>query len=166
MRKIKCPRCGKLLEELKISSTTGQVILLDKCVMGCGIWFDRWEIFKASYDDIKRIDDFDEIFMDKKAENILCPICNVKMGKYRNPAYNLNFDLDFCNKCYGFWFDKGEAIKFKDVWRKKIDKLKNETKITLSPSVQNFEKLAMDEEEADRFLNFVLNILRFFIPFI
>ena len=166
MRKIKCPRCGKLLEELKISSTTGQVILIDKCVMGCGIWFDRWEIFKASYDDIKKIDNFYVEFTDKKTKNALCPVCNVVMGKYRNPNYKLNLDLDFCNKCYGFWFDKGEAIKFKEIWQKKINKLKNETKITLSPSVPNFLKLANDEEQADKFFDSILNILRFFIPFI
>lgn len=166
MRKIKCPRCGKFLEEVKISSSTGQVIFIDICVLGCGFWFDRWEIFKASYDDIKKIDNFSEKFIDKKAGNIICPICNVRMDKYQNPVYNLDFDLDFCNKCYGFWFDKGEAIKFKDFHQKKINKLKNETKITLSPSIQNFKKLAMDEEEADKFLNFIKFILRFFIPFI
>lgn len=166
MRNLNCPRCGKKMEEIKISGRYEKEIFIDRCISGCGIWFDRGEIFKASYNDIEKVDVYDERFTSNDSLEILCPVCNTKMIKYINPVYKIDFKLDFCTKCNGFWFDKGEAIKFKEVWQEKVNKLKKETKITLSPSVKNFEKLAMDEEEADKFLNNFLNILRFFIPFI
>ncbi len=161
----RCPRCGRKLEEIKIKSIYGQDLILDKCPSGCGIWFDKNEIFQSKLEEIEKIDKFSENFIIFKKENLKCPLCNIVMAKYRNPAFKIDFDLDYCQKCYGFWFDRGEAIKFKNLYQEKIKKLKAEAKITLKPSVENFEKISMDEEEANKFLNFIYSLLGFFLPF-
>jgi len=161
----KCPRCSNELKEIKIKGIYGQEISVDMCPLGCGIWFDKDEIFKSKLEEVEKIDTFNEIFIIPQKENINCPVCNIKMAKYRNPSYKIDFDLDYCQKCYGFWFDRGEAIKFKNLYQEKIKKLKEETKITLKPSVENFEKIALEEEEADNYLKIIYSLLRFFLPF-
>lgn len=159
----KCPRCKNSLEEVKIKSIYQTDLFVDRCPSGCGIWFDKDEIFKSKKSDIEKIDLFDNNFIEKEGETI-CPLCNIKMGKYRNPSFKIDFEIDYCLKCKGFWFDRNEALKFKNIQEEKYKKLKEETKITLKPSVQNFEKVATEGEEADKFMKFIYSILRFFLP--
>lgn len=160
----KCPRCGEVLEEIKTVDIYGKEISIDRCPLGCGIFFDRYEIFRSKKEEIEKIDNFSNFDLKEEKGEVICPNCNTKMGKYRNPSFKIPFEIDYCNKCYGMWFDRGEAKKFKDIYQEKIKKLKEETKITLKPSVQNFEEVANQEEEAEEFLNLFKNIIRFFLP--
>ncbi|MEJ5166356.1 MAG: zf-TFIIB domain-containing protein [Thermoanaerobaculia bacterium] len=160
----KCPRCGEVLEEIKTVDIYGREISVDRCPQGCGIFFDRYEIFKTKIEEIEKIDNFSILDEKEDKEEFLCPVCSIKMGKYRNPSFKIPFQIDYCNKCHGMWFDRGEAKKFKEIYQEKIKKLKEETKITLKPSVQNFELVAQEEEEADTILKTFYGILKFFFP--
>lgn len=160
----KCPRCGEALEEIKTIDIYGKEISIDRCPLGCGIFFDRYEIFKSKKEEIEKVENLFKFEVEEKIEEVFCPNCNVKMGKYRNPSFKIPFEIDYCNKCYGMWFDRGEAKKFKEIYQEKIKKLKEETKITLKPSVENFELVAQEEEEADSILKTFYGILKFFFP--
>lgn len=163
--KKNCPRCLKPMETLKLKGSHFPEIPVERCPYGCGLWFDKGEIFQVKKEEVEKIDGLNVVSLNLKAEKILCPNCNIEMSKYRNPVYKLDFELDYCTKCNGFWFDKSEAIKFKKICDEKIKVLKNETKITLKPSVENFYDLAKKEEEADEFLKSLYSILSFFLPF-
>lgn len=159
----KCPNCKKNLEEIGIKDIYGNEIKIDKCPSGCGIWFDQYELYKAKKEEIEKIDNFFENFIRRKGV-LKCPVCNIEMEKYRNPSFKIDFEIDYCKNCKGLWLDSGEAIKFKNIHYEKIKKLKEETKITLKPFVENFEAIAQEEERADKILKVFYEILKFFLP--
>ncbi len=160
-----CPICGRELEEKEVKDYMGRSFYVDICPFGCGIWFDKWEILKAKEECIQQIDSKENYFNVQKRERF-CPVCKKLMKTYYNPSYKLDFEIDYCLFCNGMWFDRGEAIKFKNLQREKLNKLKRETEISPAP-IKGFYKAVREEEAADDAINAFLWILRFIfrIPF-
>ncbi len=160
-----CPLCGRELKEKEIKDHMERSFYVDICPRGCGLWFDKWEILRAKEEYVMQIDSQENFIKVQKKERF-CPLCKKLMKTYYNPSYKLDFEIDYCPFCNGMWFDRGEAIKFKNLQREKINKLKRETKISLVP-LKGFSKAVKEEEMADDAINTFLWILRviFRIPF-
>lgn len=43
-RRILCPRCDRSLHEVEVKGSSGQVVRVDRCPSGHGIWFDHAEL--------------------------------------------------------------------------------------------------------------------------
>lgn len=107
-----CPRCN-VETEFKSGSIMG--IEVSKCKKCNGIWLDSGEVEallgEVSVDSSKE----DEKIPEGVAAEGTCPKCKVSLKRWVNvPEALKDIYIDFCPKCMGLWFDKGE---FKQLFR-------------------------------------------------
>ena len=115
---MKCLRCGDVELEIKAHGDGPDVIEIDVCPKCKGIWLDSKEL--ARLDDNFFLD-VEKMEMDaaKASEDdfeLLCPRCEgAPVLDKVHPAGFQDVVLDTCQGCKGFWLDKGELEKMKDV---------------------------------------------------
>jgi Zn-finger nucleic acid-binding protein len=114
---LKCPRDAA---ELNIGKEHD--IEVDRCPTCEGAWYDDEEL--ALLESTVADDDSRRGMIDyaKRESEFDCPVCGERMRAFNYRAYNL--ELDACLKEHGFWLDKGEAQRVRDVMRERVDGLK------------------------------------------
>jgi Zn-finger nucleic acid-binding protein len=113
MMDLNCPRDGTAL-------TLGQEhgIEVDRCATCGGAWYDYDELDAlestiADADDRRGMIDYA-----KRGSELLCPACHEPMHAFNYRAYNL--ELDACGEGHGFWLDKGESDRIREVMRERV----------------------------------------------
>lgn len=114
-----CPKCST-----ELTQTTRELITVDTCPNGHGVWLDEGEIQSAVQ---SRIDDRPEseeataleaegaiAVADIAEGDIACLICGKEMAK-RNYAYESGVIIDICTDRHGMWLDSGE-LKRIEAW--------------------------------------------------
>ena len=111
-----CPRCN-------IKRTAYEGLILDMKVTKCktcnGIWISDGQFEKMvgdmrSYDTVK-IDPSEIKSQGEGAKPVSgsCPKCKIALKKWENmPESIKDLYVDYCHKCNGLWFDKGEFRTF------------------------------------------------------
>jgi Zn-finger nucleic acid-binding protein len=104
--KLRCPRCkvGRL-EEIEINN-----ILIDRCNICAGLWFDLGEI-EALAGQIEKIKEIDPDIPPDSAINdeMPCPRCDgVMLRKHEITSELYTYR---CASCMGTWIDRGQ-LKF------------------------------------------------------
>ncbi len=124
LKELKCPACGKVMEEVFIPS---EGINLDICTDGCGgIYFDNREfkLFDEQNEDISKILEklegktFQPV---SEAMNRVCPNCGTKMVK-NHSSINADIEVDECYACGGKFLDNGELLKIREEFATEEDR--------------------------------------------
>ncbi|NIL97866.1 MAG: hypothetical protein GTO53_09010 [Planctomycetales bacterium] len=107
---MKCPRDGTELARVTVAT-----LELDKCHKCDGIWFDRGELERLSDLELsgveqlleKRYGDL-EITEGTTTGFMRCPRCQDARLQGCHYALTRPVRIDRCERCFGFWLDKGE----------------------------------------------------------
>jgi len=115
---MKCLRCKTVDLELQFRGEGSDIVEIDICAKCGGIWLDSKELGKIDdnfFLDLEDID-YDRVNPTKEDAALQCPRCEKSpiMNKV-HPKVNANVIIDTCPECHGFWLDKGELDKMKDV---------------------------------------------------
>ncbi|MBF0197379.1 MAG: zf-TFIIB domain-containing protein [Planctomycetes bacterium] len=114
---MKCPAC-RTNHELKISELQAG-FMVRKCIECDGLWipsFQYWKWFRKQANILpeKPIEVENENPDSKHGK--FCPECSTYLAN-RTIGHGLNFTIDHCFNCKGYWLDKGEweALNKKDL---------------------------------------------------
>ena len=123
-----CPKCNSEMQELKIETLHGQVII-DKCV-GCnGLWLDNGEGEQLKDDWMSDFADSGDPNIGKTYDTIheiKCPRCGEAM-QHLSDAKQTHLKYEACEQ-HGMFLDAGEFTDFKyetllDKFRDLVDSL-------------------------------------------
>ncbi len=126
-KKNKCPNCGIDMNLVQVSSHYGINILVDQCDRCGGLWFDDGEHFRVGDDEYKKFKkiDFEKFKKNFKIKtDILCPKDGQELKILDDKYFSEKIEVDYCPKCYGFWFNYGEFDEFQKERGKKMNKKK------------------------------------------
>ena len=114
---MKCLRCDNTQMEVQVKGKGADIIEIDVCPACKGIWLDAKEL--SSLDDNFFVN-LEEITYEKVVPSggdaqLKCNRCdNIPMNKVQ-PSEFKDVVLDICPSCKGFWLDKGELEKMREV---------------------------------------------------
>ncbi len=120
---MKCPRCDVDLK----STDLGEYgfVIIDVCPDCRGAWFDKGELDRLDesiWTDVEKLD-FETAANQRSA--LECPRCGGDTEPL-SPHDAGELVVDRCTSCEGFWLDKGELDKMKEVAAEKDNEtLKN-----------------------------------------
>jgi Zn-finger nucleic acid-binding protein len=118
---LKCPNEQADMRQVQLSSTAGEVFVVDQCPKCGGIWFDRFELYRAKDGESQRLDSIDvDAFCSpaKMADSVrLCPRDNSELLQFNDRYFPSCIIVERCPKCDGFWLNRGEFTKFQDARR-------------------------------------------------
>lgn len=107
-------------------------LVLDKCWVCRGIWFDKAELRKLQREKSSRktigsyIND-PKIYKQLNEKGGLCPRCKVPMRRITGKIGGRNITVDACIKCRGIWLDGGEVNYFlkgrEKKWLESVERL-------------------------------------------
>lgn len=115
---MKCLRCDSVELEVKTQETGTGVIEIDQCPSCGGLWLDAEEL--RHLDDSLSIDlegiTYTDISPTDEDAALHCPRCEgaPEMRKVYPAAYK-DVVVDTCPECGGFWLDRNELRKLRDV---------------------------------------------------
>jgi Zn-finger nucleic acid-binding protein len=115
---MKCLRCETVELELQVRGEGKDVVEVDVCPSCRGVWLDAKEL--------KKLDD--NFFVDVEAMELLaaaataddrelrCPRCEgaPRLDKGHPRSFS-RLVVDRCPACHGYWLDRGELEKVRDV---------------------------------------------------
>ncbi len=105
-----------MLREVYAHATYGRVLLLDQCPTCGGVWFDRWELYFLDPSEAGRLESLD--IQALNAPNLvkkgtgMCPLCEVGLIDFHDPALPPDACIRRCPECSGLWLNRGELGKF------------------------------------------------------
>ncbi|MBN2344195.1 MAG: zf-TFIIB domain-containing protein [Deltaproteobacteria bacterium] len=107
---LDCPRCtnGKL-EEIEVDE-----ILIDRCVVCGGVWFDQGELTQIVGEE-SGVKDLEAAMPEKQAD-ILCPRCVdiILREQQLCELDGVSVSVYRCPSCLGTWMDRGVLRKSED----------------------------------------------------
>ncbi len=111
-----CPNCGHELKGVYAEANYGRVLMLDQCTRCGGLWFDRWELYLLKKDEAGRLDrvDMDSLMAErlKRGGSKMCPVCDVELVVFRDPALPPDSSINRCPLCSGLWLNRGELARY------------------------------------------------------
>ena len=114
---MNCPRCSTGL-----STEKHRGIEIGRCSSCEGMWLDYHELDQLE-DTVLDDDQMKGTTMFRsEGSDLLCPRCEGPMKWFRYRQYNL--ELDFCEAEHGFWLDKGEENRVREIMEQRIKNLK------------------------------------------
>jgi len=109
------------MREVRLSSTVGEVFVVDQCPTCGGIWFDRFELYRAKDGESQRLNSFDADAFREPAEMVAsirhCPRDNAELLRFNDRYFPRGIIVERCPKCDGFWLNRGEFARFQDARR-------------------------------------------------
>jgi uncharacterized protein len=114
---MQCLRCGHEMD-IQIKGEAGEVIEVDVCPECSGTWLDSRELAKLDdnfFVDVEEID-FENVQPTTMDAELKCPRCwdTPTLAKVR-PSRHPVVVLDTCPTCHGFWLDRGEMEKIRQL---------------------------------------------------
>jgi len=115
---MKCLRCETVELEIQALGEGADVVEVDVCPSCRGIWLDAAELAKIDdnfFVDVERM----ELLKATPApgdRGLSCPRCAKAPALEKvHPRGHKNLVIDTCPACHGFWLDRGELEKVRDV---------------------------------------------------
>jgi uncharacterized protein len=123
-------KCSKCKVELK-SSDLGEygLVIIDVCPSCEGVWFDKGELDRLDDSVWTDVESVDFKKGSSQHKNATCPKCSNNLEAL-TPKDAGEVVVDRCVSCGGFWLDKGELDKMRDV-ADDVDTQKRENAVTL-----------------------------------
>jgi Zn-finger nucleic acid-binding protein len=120
---MKCPNENMEMQQVKVESHYGQIIILDQCPKCGGIWFDKLELYSVKPGQADKIEKLDLEALNTLAEienpDLRCPKDNTRLVEFKDPYFPKDIVLIRCTLCDGFWLNRGEFKKYQD-YRQKL----------------------------------------------
>ncbi|PLX20856.1 hypothetical protein C0584_03665 [Candidatus Parcubacteria bacterium] len=154
-----CPNCNILMDEVLISSHYKVNIPIDQCSRCGGLWFDELEHLRADHDEHKKFAKFDQEKFRGGFEinsKLLCPRDGQELRVLEDDYFTKEVEVEYCEKCYGFWFNSGEFETFQKQRKKKLGVVSKTKKDNLE---EQLEAMFMAESVANKY-NTIGNIGR------
>ncbi len=147
---MKCPNEQADMREVRLSSNVGQVFIVDQCAKCGGIWFDRFELYRAKDGESQRLETFDTDAFRNAAEMVnpvrRCPRDDAELLHFNDRYFPSGIIVERCPKCDGFWLNRGEFTKF----QKARQELRGPREIVIEPpSVQQETQGALAMHDAN-----------------
>jgi Zn-finger nucleic acid-binding protein len=115
---MKCLRCESVELEVQARGEGADVIEVDVCPSCHGVWLDAAELAKIDdnfFVDVERM----ELLKATPApedRGLSCPRCPKAPALEKvHPRGHKSLIIDTCPACHGFWLDRGELEKVRDV---------------------------------------------------
>ena len=127
-----CPVCRVDLK----SSDLGEYgfVIIDVCPTCQGSWFDKGELDRLDesvWTDVEKAE-FDNVGSDHKS--VRCPKCDVELEPL-SPTDAKTLIVDRCPSCLGFWLDRGELDRVREVADKDVSEILDTMKFLQRPPV-------------------------------
>jgi len=104
-------------------------IEIDQCPECGGLWFDSSELYSIKQglaDIIDRIDCEKLRALVKVAEKINCPRDGAALTLFKDPSFPQEIQIEYCPKCSGLWFNRGEFRDWQTVRAQRMNKVPGE----------------------------------------
>lgn len=151
---MECPVCHHPLAEFDAGE-----FQVDICRDGCsGMWFDQGEFEKCTSherpfpEELLRVNRAPNVLIDRSKPRH-CPKCShSQMGRIELDP-EINFEVDYCEGCHGYWLDVGELGHLR---------AKNEEMAEITARLRTFEETIeqkmKDPSSAARVMAFVKSL--------
>jgi Zn-finger nucleic acid-binding protein len=122
-KRIACPDCNGVLEEVYAEAKYGRVLLLDQCAVCKGVWFDKWELFllkKGSAQTLHAIDGDSvnaQVFL--RQGPCRCPKCSNALVDFNDPNLPKDAGIKRCPGCGGLWLTRHGLRSYSEKAEKK-----------------------------------------------
>ena len=115
---MKCLRCADAELEVQARGEGTDIVEIDVCPSCGGIWLDNHELKKLDdnfFVDVEAVA-FESVEATAEDAQLACPRCDDSPALSKvKPAQFGEVVVDTCPSCKGFWLDKGELDKMKDI---------------------------------------------------
>lgn len=115
---MKCLRCGDVELEVQTRGQGLDVVEIDVCPECRGIWLDTKELEQLDDNFFLNIEDaaFKDVEPTRDDAELRCRRCDgaPPLRKVRPSGFR-HVVVDTCPECRGFWLDRGELEKMRDV---------------------------------------------------
>jgi len=115
---MKCLRCADVELEVKARGEGTDIVEIDVCPSCQGIWLDNRELKKLDdnfFVDVEAVE-FEQVEATADDAQLSCPRCEgaPALSKVKPKQFG-DVVVDTCSACNGFWLDKGELDKMRDI---------------------------------------------------
>lgn len=161
---MKCPACGRSLEQL-----THHDVTLDVCREGCGgVWFDNFELKKFDEPTEEAGDLLSLVKKDPSntinyGDKRKCPKCEMPMQKHLFSPID-RIEIDECPKCAGVWLDAGELAAIRSQAGSEEERREASRRYLNKVCEPLFQKLEEENAEQRACISRVIKALRFICP--
>jgi len=86
-----------------------------QCAKCSGIWVDRDTVIRLTHALALKADtalEFKDMRTQPRQISLTCPRCAKLLTEHTGGRLPSGLHIDYCNACYGFWFDKGELAAY------------------------------------------------------
>jgi len=115
---MKCLRCESVEMLVQTRGEGVDLVEVDLCPSCGGIWLDSKELDELDdnfFLDVEAIE-YEKAEATEDDDALSCPRCEGRVALDKvHPAGHPDVVLDTCPSCKGFWLDKGELEKMRDV---------------------------------------------------
>ncbi len=107
-----CPRCKTELR----TTEPGEhgLVVLDVCPDCDGAWFDKGELDRLDESVWTNVETVERVLAVASRDPMRCPRCRVEMVPV-SPRDAPDLVVDRCPSCQGFWLDRGELDRAREV---------------------------------------------------
>ncbi len=112
-----CPKCMGNLNPVKVETHYGVPIVIDQCDTCKGLWFDPSEYYQVSEKFLNELETVNTNFIQQISavkEIFICPKDGAFLKKCEDVAIPKELNIEYCPKCRGYWFDRGEYKDLKE----------------------------------------------------
>ncbi|MBN1368250.1 MAG: zf-TFIIB domain-containing protein [Dehalococcoidales bacterium] len=106
---------------VEIVSHYGQRITLDQCPECGGLWFDKFELYRAKLDQADKLENIDSARLTNptlmKNYRLLCPRDRAELIRFDDKYFPSGIIVAKCPVCEGFWLNRGEFTKYQKARR-------------------------------------------------
>ena len=112
---MKCPKCQEALKQRGKSDTDEfGFVVVDVCPKCEGVWLDKGELGRLNHSLWVDIDEHEFRKVSEERRRIDCPRCDVTTRPV-SPSSLKQLVIDHCPGCDGFWLDRGELKRLRDL---------------------------------------------------
>jgi Zn-finger nucleic acid-binding protein len=115
---MKCLRCESVELEIKARGEGSDIIEIDQCSECGGLWLDPQELKKLDDNFFIDMEEIKYTGVEASADDtgLTCPRCDSSPALTKcHPQSHAELVVDTCPECKGFWLDKGELEKLREV---------------------------------------------------
>lgn len=140
---MRCPNCVGQMNLVNLKSHYRIPLVVDQCQKCGGIWFDRHEYYRATKENVHTLENVNLASLRSNVvikTKLYCPRDAKLLIRFSDPNFPKNIDVERCDHCGGFFFNRGELAQF-HLWKEE------KKKTTLSKQYDMTMKARFEQEK-------------------
>lgn len=136
------------MRKVKTRAHYGQPVVLDQCPACGGLWFDNLEMVTVKRGEAKTIEALDAVKLRQGASTrprLLCPKDKSELITFHDQNFPSSIQIERCQRCGGFWFNRGEFTAYQDHLQGKTMAEKSETDKKLAAQIEGMLRVYSDD---------------------